>query len=218
MSKLNIKISAKNGSSSRKSKLWNISLPANFVENELGYVPRIKLTVENGNLIVCLNTDQGTGVLVSRPNPKVGWYYSSIGLGHLSNIAVPFDTATITEVTATFNTRTRRLTIKAADLPSFVTQAIRNYEDLAQEVASHQPVHTPEEFSKLVAEHKGGNTIGDQEVVEALFMSDNNFTDREARSLVTNLNRLLQSRTDVRVKLVNGEVKLSKVVEQEIEL
>ena len=218
MTKLNIKISAKNGSSSRKSKLWNISLPANFVEDELGYVPRVKLTVENGNLIVCMNTDQGFGVLVSRPNPKVAWYYSSIGQGHLSNIAVPFDTAAITEVKATFNSRTRRLTIKAADLPDFVQLAIRNYADLAQEVASHQPEHSAEEFRQLVEDHKGGHAIGDQEAVEALFMSDNNFTDREARTLVENLNRLLQSRTDVRVKLVNGEVKLSKVVEQEIEL
>lgn len=215
MTKLSIKISAKNGSHTRKSKVWNVALPATFVD-ALGYTPRIKLTVEKGNLIVQLSRENG--VLMSRPNPRVAWFYSTIGLNHLDKISVPFDSADITEATARYNTKFNRLTIKAADLPPFVALAVRNYADLANEVEAHQPEHTAEEFRQLVADHKGGHTIGDQEAVEALFMSDKNFTDREARSLVENLNRLLQSRTDVRVKLVNGEVKLSKVVEQEVEL
>lgn len=216
MTKLNIKISAKNGNQTRKSKVWNVALPADFVENTLGFVPRIKLTVEDGNLVVLLSRE--SGVLANRPTPAVKFFYSAIGLNHVTNISVPFDTTTIVEIPARWNSKTCRITVKEANIPAFVALAIRQYSDLAHEVEARQPEHSAEEFRQLVASHKGGQTIGDHEALEAVFNSDKRISDREARTLVNNLNNLLRSRSDVRVKIEGGEIKLSKLVEQEVEL
>ena len=216
MTKLNIKISAKNGSHTRKSKVWNVAIPADFVENTLGFVPRIKLAVEKGNLVVMLSRENG--VLMSRPTASVKFFYSTIGLNHITNISVPFDSAEIVEMPARWNGKTCRITVKEANIPAFVALAIRQYSDLAQEVEAHQPEHSVEEFHKLVADHKGGQTIGDHEALEAVFSQDNKVSDSAARNLVADLNHLLRSRSDVRIKIEGGEVRLSKVVEQEVEL
>lgn len=213
MTTIPVKISAKSSTSTRNRKVWGIALAKDFIENTLGFVPRIKLSVDGDDLIVHLN--EVLGVLMSSPSAAATSYYSSISALHITGITAPFDKADTVNTQGRFNKKQCTVRILAKDLPAFMTLAIKRYRDLANEVASHQPEHSPEEFARLVQEHRGGETIGDHEALEAAFAQ---VSDAEARKMAESLNRFLANRTDVRIKLVDGGIKLSRVVEQEVDL
>lgn len=220
MIKTTIKISAKKAATSRTNKVWNIALPVDFVHHTLKFIPRLRLEVESGDLIIHL--DGETGALVNRPTVNHSFYYGSVSLKHLKGLRIPFDSAQPVAVKADYKLKTRTLHIKNSDLPAIMQLAIRQFTDLVQEVESHQPDHSPEEFHALVQEHKGGETIGDQEALEAAFKSPRNtnkvvWTDSRVRDLKESLAAMLVARPDISVSLgLDGQVRVTKTVQEEI--
>lgn len=217
MSKVSVKISAKNGSSTRKSLVWGIALPVGFVNDTIKMVPRLRLGVDGDDLLIQLSAE--SGVLMNRPSTRSTSYYSSIGQGHTSRISIPFDTAMSKEVEGSYDSRRKVIRIKAKNLPPIMSHAIKQYRDLDTEVRSHIPSHSPEDFQQLVEQHKGGETIGDQQAIEAVFASaeTSSYSDEYARKLKNQLEALMRARPDIQIYLdVNGRVTMTKMVPQEI--
>lgn len=223
---IKIKLSAKTGTAGPSKKVWGIGIPARLISRNTD-LRRVRMAVKDGSLVIQLSADNG--ILLNRPSTKNVYYWTAMGQRHCEGISLPYTGVAAAAVIATYDPNQNTITVLPENQPPIVRHAIKTYNDLAEEVKSHIPPHSPEEF---VEETRHAPSIGDREALRAVFegfeaptdpiqgqnpADANVWTDSEVTALRERLSAMMAARPDISVTLdLNGEIKLLKTVKQEL--
>jgi hypothetical protein len=229
LEEITIKLSAKIGHpASTIPYVWGVGLPLSFLKRH----PEIRAKIRaerNGRLSIILNV---TGVKFgSTGSSTLGW--ANVGQRHIEGLGLPSKTVNAIKVKASFNSKTKILTVDRTNLPQVFKESITRFKDLRDEVKSHQPEHSPEEFQNLVIEGRGTDRIGDHEAMSVAFQhskrpidaligqiegEDDTWSDTAVRELKNQLNSMKKRRPDIVINIQDDEFRFHKRITTSVEI